>query len=82
MDWEPIYLLLMHGRLRLRPWEIGRLTMPMLMLALDQDLEDLDKRPPPGTVVFDNDAAMDEYVRRWREQTPAQRLVQAKEKWS
>lgn len=82
VDWEAIYRLLMHGRPRLRPWEISQLTIPMLILALDQDLEDLNhQRPPPGAIEL-REGEEEEYARRWRQQTVADRLKQAREKWN
>ena len=44
IDWVNIYRRLMHGRQRLRIWEIDCMTETEICLALDDDLE--TPRPP------------------------------------
>jgi len=73
IDWYEIERRLMHGTMRLRPWEIDRLTVPELVLALDSDLE--TRRAPGGGVALgkvmgDREA----YATWWRSMTPLERL--------
>lgn len=66
----------MHGRLRLRPWELRRLTLPELARALDEP--DGKRKPPSGAKEMSATDVI-EYAARYRAMTPRQRLELAKE---
>jgi hypothetical protein len=40
----------MHGKMKLRPWEILRMTPPEMILALDDDIS--KREPPEGAKPF------------------------------
>lgn len=73
--------MLMHGRPRLRPAEIRRMTLAEIALALDQDIDNLDKRPPVDGVDLAQFGGMAEYHRWWKSLTPKQRLKRARRRW-
>lgn len=75
MDWPEITRRLFHGRMRLRPWEIERMTVPELILALDDDLE--KSRGPTGSVPL-----TPEYIAWWRSLTVEDRIAQARSQWA
>jgi hypothetical protein len=47
IDWREIKRRLMHGSMKLRPWEIQRMTFAEIVLALDEDVS--KPRPPSGS---------------------------------
>lgn len=63
----------MHGRPRLRPWEIERLTVPELALALDQDID--SRRTPSGGAPKSHEEVL-AYAAWWRGLTPRERIEQ------
>ena len=69
------------GRPRVPIQTIPHLTLAEVAVLLDQDTEDLDKKPPAGSVDIAQFGGMEGYRRWWRSQTPAQRLARARRKW-
>ena len=68
----------MHGKARLRPWEIRRLTLAEVVLALEDNLEDTK---PANATPFLSEAEMRAWAEWRRSMTPADRLAEAREKW-
>lgn len=76
MDWRELYRRLWHSDLHLPPWEVDRLTMAELHLALDGDLS--KSRLPPGARPLRSQAEAEALARAFREMTPRQRLEYAR----
>lgn len=53
------------------------MTLPEMLLALDEDLE--KKRPPAGSQPLQSAADKAEYARQWRQMSREERLQQARE---
>lgn len=70
--------MLMHGRPRLKPWEIERLTDVELALAVDQAIEE-KKGPSHGTPL--DPSQWNAWVAWRRSLTNWQKLEMAKEGW-
>lgn len=62
----------MHGEMHLRPWEIRRMTLQEVALALEEPTPG-KKRPPNGAPDLGPYGVI-EHVRRLRAMTPAERL--------
>jgi hypothetical protein len=79
VDWETVYERLMFGRMRMRPWEVERLTPAELSRCLDEPPLDGKPRAPKGATAL---APWDvqEYARQWRSMTLKDRLEQARRK--
>lgn len=76
-DWDAIDFRLMHGKARLRPWEIQRLTIAEITAYLDDDVE--KPRPPRGGRAMSHDEVV-AYAERRRKMTLQDRLAAAKGK--
>ncbi len=61
--------------MKLRPQEIRALTLPELLLVLDDDLE--KPRPPGGAPVMSHEEVI-QRAERWRALSPAQKLQEAR----
>ena len=68
-----VYRRLMHGKQRLRIWEIDCMTEAEVALALDDDLE----KPRPPSYAEAAGANVDAYIARRRRMTLWQRLKEA-----
>lgn len=77
LDWARVWRALLHGGMKLRPWEIRRLTIPEACLCMDEDLE--SHRPQAGAKVFSSETEMREYAERFRAMTAEERLKMAME---
>jgi hypothetical protein len=73
IDWVNVYRRLMHGKQRLRIWEIDEMTEAEVALALDDDLE--KPRPPSYSDAVGND--VDAYIAERRRMTHWQKLKKA-----
>jgi hypothetical protein len=69
----------MHGGMKLRPWEIDRLSWAEVAAALDEDLD--QKKPPPGSAPLNDPATMAAYAARERSLTPRARLERERAKY-
>ena len=66
----------MHGQMRLRPWEIERLTIPEVALALDEDVS--KPRAPGGGMPMSYPDKL-AWIAQLRAMTPRERLEMARE---
>lgn len=58
------------------------MTLAEIALALDQNIEELDKRPPAGGVEINSaTGSAAEYARKWRSLTPQQRIERKRKQW-
>lgn len=76
IDWRAIRLRLMHGSMKLRPWEIRQMTLAEIADALDEPQEG-QRRQPAGAVAMDPYEIL-EYAKRRRAMTPRQKLEQSR----
>lgn len=72
LDWREVKRRLMHGGMKLRPWEIQRLTLAEIVLALDEDTE--KPRRPSGSVDLSDPGTREEYAAWVRSLTPTERI--------
>ena len=73
---DELYRRLMHGGMKLRPWEIRRMTLQEIAWAMDEDLD--HKRPPAGGITFTSYAEKLAWVERRRRMTIRERLQEAR----
>lgn len=69
------------GRPRVPIDRIPHLTLAEVAVLLDQDTEDLDRKPPAEGADLTAFGGMEGYRRWWRSLTPAQRLERARRRW-
>ena len=77
MNWVQVYRKLMHGPLAMRPWEIERLTLTELSLALGDDME--KPATSPGAIQFKSATDREEYVAWLQGLSVEERLQMARE---
>lgn len=80
IPWRHVFWRLMQGKMRLRPWEIRQMTLPEILLALDDDTSKNHSREAASGTVFKRPAETQAYAKWYRSLTLADRIKMARER--